>query len=154
MRINEFKLEEYFSKYEFKASFLLCSSDCESFSIEELLSFEPESELNLKKLRLGYTESQGNPALRKEISNLYENIKSENILVFAGAEEGIFICMNILLKKGDHIIVQFPAYQSLYSVALSIGCEVTKWVMDEKKNWELDLNFLKDHIKKKSNSNK
>jgi aspartate/methionine/tyrosine aminotransferase len=148
MRINDFKLEEYFANYEFKALFLLCASDCESFSIEDLLSLEPESELKLKKLRLGYTESQGNPALREEISNLYENTKSEDILVFAGAEEGIFICMNILLKKGDHIIVQFPAYQSLFEVANSIGCEITKWIMDEKKNWDLDLKFLKDHIKK------
>ena len=148
MKISPFKLEDYFAKYEFTAKYLLCASDCETFSIEELLSFEPESELNLKKLRLGYTESQGNPALRKEISNLYENTKPEDILVFAGAEEGIFICMNILLNKEDHIIVQFPAYQSLFEVANSIGCEITKWVMDEQNNWELDLNYLKDHIKK------
>ena len=148
MKISPFKLEDYFAKYEFTAKYLLCASDCETFSIEELLSFEPESELNLKKLRLGYTESQGNPALRKEISNLYKNTKPEDILVFAGAEEGIFICMNVLLNKEDHIIVQFPAYQSLFEIANSIGCEITKWVMDEQNNWELDLNYLKDHIKK------
>jgi len=148
MKIKDFKLEEFFAKYEFAASYLLCASDCESFSVEELLSFESESELNLRKLRLGYTESQGNIVLRKEISNLYNKVDSEDILVFAGAEEGIFICMNVVLERGDHIIVQFPAYQSLHSVALSIGCEVTKWVMSEHNNWELDLNFLKDHIRK------
>jgi len=148
MKIKDFKLEEFFAKYEFKASYLLCASDCESFSVEELLSLESESEKILKNLRLGYTESQGNPDLREEISNLYVNMNPENLIIFSGAEEGIFIFMNVFLNKGDHIIVQFPAYQSLFEVANSIGCEVTKWIMDEKNNWDLDLNFLQDNIKK------
>ncbi len=148
MKIKDFKLEEYFAKYEFKASYLLCASDCESFSVEELLSLEPKSKNILKNLRLGYTESQGNLDLRVEISNLYVNMNPENIIVFSGAEEGIFIFMNVFLNKGDHVVVQYPIYQSLQSVAQSIGCEVTKWVMDEKNNWDLDLNFLQDNIKK------
>ena len=113
MKIQDFKLEEYFAKYEFKAKYILCASDCESFSIEELLSYEPESEKLLDNLRLGYTESQGSPDLRKEISKLYSNMNPENIVIFSGAEEGIFIFMNVYLKKGDHLIVQFPAYQSI-----------------------------------------
>ena len=30
-----------------------------------------------------------------------------------------------LLEPGDHVICTFPGYQSLYQLALSIGCEVT-----------------------------
>lgn len=116
--------------------------------MEELLSLESESENNLKNLRLGYTKSQGNHVLREQISNLYENTEPEDILFFSGAEEGIFVFMNILLKKGDHIIVQYPAYQSLLSIADSIGCEITKWFMDEKNDWDIDLNLLKQNIKK------
>jgi hypothetical protein len=33
------------------------------------------------------------------------------------SKEGIFIAMNVLLHKGDHIIVHFPCYQSLLEVA-------------------------------------
>ena len=142
MKINPFKLEDYFAKYEFNAKYMLCASDCESFTVKELLSLEDQANEKLEKVWLGYTESQGNPILREEISNLYENIESKNVIVFSGAEEGIFIFMNILLKRGDHIIVQFPAYQSLFDVANSIGCEVTKWVMNENHDWELDINFL------------
>ena len=148
MKINDFKLERFFAKYEFSTPYLLCSSDCESFSIGELLASEKNSENKLKKLCLGYTESQGSPILRKEISKLYDNIKPEEIIVFAGAEEGIFVFMNVLLEKGDHVIVQYPAYQSLHEIAKSIGCRITKWVMDDKDKWELDLDFLKKKIKK------
>ena len=148
MRIEEFKLERFFAKYEFKAPHLLCSSDPESFSIEELLDLEPDSMESFKKQWLGYTETQGNPKLRKEITKLYEKINPENILVHSGAEEGIFIFMNVALKPCDHIITMFPAYQSLYEVAKSVGCEVTKWVLDENDSWELNIDFLKQNIKK------
>ncbi len=147
MRIKDFKLEQFFTKYEFIAPYLLCCSDCESFSVGELLELDENSEEDLKGLSLGYTETQGNPSLRKEISNLYENIDLDDVVVLLGAEEGIFIFMNVFLDKGDHIIVQYPAYQSLFEVAISIGCEVTKWEMNEQNNWELEIDFLKNSIK-------
>ncbi len=148
MKIKDFKLERFFSKYEFNVKYLLCSSDCESFTINELLNLEKGSEKEFKDLLLGYTESQGSQKLRKEISNLYDNIKLEEIIVFSGAEEGIFILMNVLLDKNDHIIVQSPTYQSLYEVANSINCEVTEWEMNEESDWELDVDFLMKNIKK------
>ena len=148
MKIKEFKLEEFFAKYEFAVKYSLCSSDCETFSVNELLSLEQNSINELKQIYLGYTESMGNPRLREEISKLYNNIEAEDVIVFSGAEEGIFIFMNVLLSERDHVIVQFPAYQSLFEIANSIGCEVTKWPMIEGKRWELDINFLKSRIKK------
>jgi aspartate/methionine/tyrosine aminotransferase len=146
MKIKGFKLEEYFAKYEFNVKYTLCSSDCESFSVDELLVLEKDSLEDLKKLWLGYTESFGNPILRSEISKLYGNIGTDEVIVFSGAEEAIFIFMNVLLKKDDHIIVQYPAYQSLYEIANAIGCKVTKWLMDDGNNWELDLQFLESNL--------
>ncbi len=147
MKINPFKLERFFGKYEFKAPYMLGSSDCESLLIEEILAFEPGFEKNFLKTNLGYTECEGLPLLREEIAKLYQNVDSSHIFCFAGAQEAIFIFMNIMLKSRDHIIVQFPAYQSLYEVANSIGCEITKWPMLEDKNWELNLDFLEKNIK-------
>jgi len=147
MRLEDFKLEDFFAKYEFNVKYLLCSSDCESFTVDELLKLEDSAEKNLKNHWLGYTESLGHPELRKEISKLYQKSDYNDVIVFAGAEEGIFIFMNVFLNKGDHIIVQYPAYQSLFEVALAIGCEVTKWDIHDETNWELDTTFLLDNIK-------
>jgi aspartate/methionine/tyrosine aminotransferase len=55
--------------------------------------------------------------------------------------------MNVALGRGDHVIVHDPCYQSLREIAVAIGCEVTKWTAQEQNNWELELNFLKSHIK-------
>lgn len=146
MKLNDFKLERFFARFEFNAPYLLCTSDCESFTVEELLALEKNAEKDFKKLHLGYTETLGNPGLRREISRLYFNATPENIIVLAGAEEGIFIFMNGLLEPGDHIIVQSPCYQSLTEVANAIGCNVTEWPMDPQHNWEMDLNFLTQNI--------
>ncbi|MDQ7826054.1 MAG: aminotransferase class I/II-fold pyridoxal phosphate-dependent enzyme [Candidatus Eremiobacteraeota bacterium] len=149
MKIADFRLERFFARHEFSAPYLLCSSDCESWSVEELLSLEEGSLSELRALRLGYTESLGHPALREELARLYERMGADDIIVFSGAEEAIFIFMNVALGKGDHVIVQFPAYQSLYEVADSIGCRVTRWVMDERKGlWHLDMDLLERLIEK------
>ena len=96
MRIKSFRLEEYFAKYEFNVEYSLCSSDCESFTINELLSMDSSSSVNFKDVWLGYTESLGHPVLREEISKLYSCINLDEIIVFSGAEEAIFIFMNVL----------------------------------------------------------
>lgn len=151
MRIKPFKLERYFAKWEFKAPYLLCCSDCQSFTQKELLAMAGAKDRQMyQNLYLGYTESLGHPILRQEIGKLYGQKTAERIITFAGAEEGIFALMNVLLNKGDQIIVTFPAYQSLYEVAQSIGCSVTKWQLEERNNWELDLDFLQSSITKKT----
>jgi DNA-binding transcriptional MocR family regulator len=86
MRIPPFKLERFFARYEFKAPYLLSSSDCESLSIQELLDLEPESADRFHSHWLGYTESQGSPELRQEIARLYDRITPDDVLVHAGAE--------------------------------------------------------------------
>ena len=87
MQIPAFKLERYFAQYEFNVKYVLCASDCESFSIQDLLDFEPNAADLFHQHWLGYTESQGRPSLQREISNLYENIEPQQVLVHTGAEE-------------------------------------------------------------------
>ncbi|MDZ7599689.1 MAG: hypothetical protein U5J82_15735 [Desulfobacterales bacterium] len=40
MKLRPFKLERYFAKYEFSAPYLMCSSDCESMRLQDLLALE------------------------------------------------------------------------------------------------------------------
>jgi aspartate/methionine/tyrosine aminotransferase len=142
MHIQPFKLERYFAKYEFSARYLLCSSDCESLSVGDLLALEPGAEDAMRRHWLGYTESPGSPSLRKEISQIYTSIAPEEVLVFSGAEEGIFLFVLAALKEGDHLIVHWPCYQSLFEVAKSIGAEVTLWEARRENGWALDLDEL------------
>ena len=143
MELVPFKLERYFASYEFNTKYLLCCSDCESFSVGDLLAFEPEADEGFKRHWLGYTEPTGASSLRQEISRIYTGIQTGQVLVHSGAEEAIFLFMHAVLQPGDHIIVHWPCYQSLFEIARSIGCEVTFWKARLEHKWALDLDELK-----------
>lgn len=149
MKINDFKLECYFGLYEFTAPYLLTQSDCESMTTKELLSMEPGAEEGYLNQWLGYTETWGDPELRKLIAGLYKNMSSENVLVFHGAQEAIFGYMNVMLNPGDHMIAMYPNYQSAYEVANSVpGCELSMWeIKDDGEKWVVDFDELESLIK-------
>ncbi|MHB8055937.1 MAG: aminotransferase class I/II-fold pyridoxal phosphate-dependent enzyme [Candidatus Aminicenantales bacterium] len=150
MKIQPFKLERYFAAHEFSATYLMCASDCEALSLSELLATaDADSWKEWLGLKLGYTESQGHHALREEIARLYENIKADEVLTVT-PEEGIYIAMNTLLKRGDHVVVTFPGYQSLYEIAISLGCEVSKWTPREENGWIFKIDDLGDLIRDKT----
>ena len=141
--LTPFKLERYFARYEFKVQYLLSASDCESLSLRELLGLaDPDSLAHWEQLRLGYTESQGHPALRAEVARLYQTLTLDEVLILT-PEEGIFIAMHTLLEPGDHVLAIAPAYQSLSEIARSIGCIITPWTFaPPESGWRLDLDQL------------
>ena len=152
MKIQPFKLERYFAAHEFSAPYLMCASDCEALSLSELLAVADEDSWKMwLGLKLGYTESQGHHALRAEIARLYESVKPDEVLTVT-PEEGIYIAMTSLLKKGDHVVVTFPGYQSLYEIAISLGCEVSKWTPREENGcgWTFKIDDLGELIKEKT----
>lgn len=147
MRIADFALERYFARWEFNSRYLLCASDVEGYSMAELLALaDPETRALWDGLRLGYTESTGHPLLRAEIASLYDTIEPDEVLTFAGAEEAVFCLMNVLLDPGDHAIVTWPGYQSLYEVARAAGADVTLHELREPSGWALDVELLRRQV--------
>ncbi len=145
--MKPFTLERYFAQYEFSTHYLLSSSDCDGLTMQSLLEMADEECRKLwDELRIGYTESLGHPLLRQEIANLYKGVAPEDVLVIV-PEEGIYIAMQSILKRGDHAICTFPGYQSLYQVAEDAGCEVTRWMPEEEQGWRFNPEFLESNIR-------
>ena len=148
MRITDFKLERYFARWEFKAPYLLCSSDLEGWRLGELLALaDADGRERWERLSLGYTESSGLPALREEVARLYPGVGPEGVLTFAGAQEAVFILMNVLLGPGDHAVVTWPGYQSLYEVARAAGAEVSLLRLREEEGWRLDVEAVRRELR-------
>jgi aspartate/methionine/tyrosine aminotransferase len=151
MRLPDFALERYFARWEFTAELLLCASDLESWPLMDLLALADDDGLSRwGGLRLGYTESPGDPALRAEIAGLYEHVAPDDVLVFSGAEEAIFALHNVLLRPGDHAIVVQPAYQSLAEVAHAVGADVTGAELRAQDGWRLDVAAVRAALRPKS----
>jgi len=147
LRIADFDLERYFARWEFASRYLLCASDVQGYPMGDLLALaDDETRAMWTDLRLGYTESTGHPLLRAEIASLYATIESDEVLTFAGAEEGLFCLVNVLVGPGDHVIATWPGYQSLYEIARSVGADVTLYELREETGWSLDLDLLRRQV--------
>ena len=140
MKLPIFKLEDFLAHWEFKAPYLLCNSDAQTIPMSELvLLADTESRHLWENLHLGYTETKGLPLLREEAASLYSHIAADGILMFAGAEEGIFCAINTLVSPDDHVIALVPAYQSLVDLPRSLGADVTTISLTVEQNWQLDM---------------
>ena len=143
MELDDFKLETFFARWEFTVRYLLCSSDVEPVSLRDLLALaEPEHRALWDDLSLGYTESRGHPELRREIAALYREVSPDQVIVCSGAEEAIFVVMNVVCRAGDHAVVVTPCYQSLFTIPRAAGAEVTAVPLDRERGWALDLDRL------------
>jgi aspartate/methionine/tyrosine aminotransferase len=150
MSLRPFELERYFAKYEFNTRLLLSSSDCESRSVDELLSFEPDASEKFRALGLGYIDSRGGPELREAIAGIYGGVFRDEILCFSGAEEAIFLFMHAVLAAGDEIVVHQPCYQALAEVPRALGAKVVPWLARAEEGWALDQGELEKLVTAKT----
>ncbi|GAA1563844.1 pyridoxal phosphate-dependent aminotransferase [Kribbella sancticallisti] len=140
--LPDFKLETYFSRWEFSARYHLTASDAQTTAVSELLDLaDDDGRRRWETLALGYTETRGLPALREEIARTYDGVVPEDVLCFAGAEEAIYLAMHVLLDPGDHAVVLTPNYQAAETIPLSI-CEVTGVALQEDNGWALDVDAV------------
>jgi aspartate/methionine/tyrosine aminotransferase len=147
MRMADFELERFFARWEFAVRHLLCASDVEGWGMGELLALADDETTALwRDLRLGYTEAPGHPLLRREIAATFDTLAADDVLVCSGAEEGIFALVNVLLGPGDHAIVTWPGYQSLYEVARAAGADITLHELREADGWAIDLETLRAQV--------
>lgn len=146
-RLPDFRLETYFSRWEFTARHHLTASDAQTMAVAELLQLaDPADRAAWESLTLGYTETYGDPGLRQAIAETCTLAQAEDVLCFAGAEEALYLAMQVLLSPGDHAVVITPNYQAAETVPLSI-CEVTGVALtphpDPARGWALDLDRVR-----------
>lgn len=145
--MRDFALEVHFSKWEFNAKHHMTASDCQSMTIAELMAMaSDEDRASFENCWLGYTEDVGALDLREVIAETYAQIAPDEILCFAGAEEGIYAAMRVLLSPQDHAVVVVPNYQAAETVPLEI-CKVSGVRLRPDQNWRLDLDALESAIR-------
>ena len=75
--------------------------------------------------RVGYTPATGIPELREAISEFVNekygtDVEPEEVAVTAGAKSALFMCITLLTKPGDEVVVPdpgFPAYECIVRYA-------------------------------------
>jgi aspartate/methionine/tyrosine aminotransferase len=135
-----FRLEEYLGAWEFKARYHLTASDAQSMTVGDLLALGGEAAREaFTALPLSYTETWGGNDVRRAVASTYEHLDEDCILTFAGAEEALFWALQEIVGPGDHALVAVPCYQSMETVTLATGAEVTPLRMRPENGWALDI---------------
>ncbi len=143
-------MERWLNTYESMAKYEMAETDIKPFTLRELLELGDFGELKEKlfDMRLGYNNpTKGSEMLRNLVASLYgNNTSADNVLMTTGAIEADFLVANVLVSPGDTIVVQFPAYQALYSTAEARGAKVKYWKMKFEDGFEPDITELEKLI--------
>ena len=143
MKITPFETEHFFARYEFTTPYLLSVSDCESMNVGDLLEASGWDNRKITNLRLGYTESQGNPELRAAVARDYETICDDDVIILGSPIEGIYLTLRALLGPDNQAIVLVPAYDALINITEHICQDVRRWPLKaEESRWSLDFDLL------------
>jgi aspartate/methionine/tyrosine aminotransferase len=141
--LRTFRLEEYLGEWEFSARHYLTASDAQTVTLEELLAMGSEEDREgFLRMPLSYIETWGTENLREAVAGTYDNVDAGHVLAFAGAQEALFWAMQELAGPGDHAVVTVPCYQSMETVTLATGAEVSALLMRRENGWALDLDEL------------
>jgi len=141
-------------EYETTAKYNIAETCCASISVNELrdISDNKDEEIIDLSTALTYGEIPGTMKLRGNLARLYSSkvgtpLHTDNILIQPGAIAANNLIFYSLVGPGDHVICHYPTYQQLYSVPASLGAEVDLWKANPEKDWQLDIEELKNLIK-------
>ena len=135
MKIDNFKVEDWFNKYEHLAKYDLADTCVDSLSVNELLSLTGEKFDNILDRKLNYGDIHGSDRLKNAISGLYINQKSGNITITHGAIGANQLVIMTLVESRDKVVSIIPTYQQHYSIPKSFGADVETFYLEEKNNW-------------------
>jgi aspartate/methionine/tyrosine aminotransferase len=143
------KVEQFFGEWDARVEHVACASDVDGLSMRELLQLaDPETRALWEGLELGYTDTLGHPLLREAITEQYARMRAGEITVCGGgAVEAIFLLANVLLKPGDHALVVWPAFESLFRIAPTLGATITPIELDAGNGWRLDLDVVRQAVR-------
>ena len=143
-----FRLEAFFSEWDPLLKHNIAQSDAETMTIGELLAFGTGEDRDaFERLTLGYPLGWGATELRQAVASTYDAIDWEHTLMFSGAEEAIYLGITEMAGPGDHAIVTVPNYQSMESVTVATGAEVTGVMLDAANDWAFDLDDVRKALR-------
>lgn len=148
MRIENFKVEDWFNEYEKFAKYDMADTCVESLSLDELFNLTGFKDItSILKKKLNYGDIQGSNRLHDAIKTMYNPINPNSaITVTHGAIGANSLVMQTIIDKGDKVVSILPTYQQHYSIPKALGANLKTVFLKEENNWLVDLDELKKSV--------
>jgi aspartate/methionine/tyrosine aminotransferase len=88
----------------------------------------------------GYTSHAGLPALRERIVNDYPqlNLNSDQVIVTAGSQEGLYLALMTLVDEGDEVLLPDPGFVAYPTIVQMAGGKPTFYRLPAARGFEFD----------------
>jgi len=123
MKLAQMQMENWFIKTA-SCKYNFSESGVPDFTLDEFFKKIKINKSILNNVYLGNNSTWGSLELRKAISNVYQNIKPDNLIVTNGTSEALYIFFNLFLSKGSKVFVLSPAFPPLYLIPQALGAKV------------------------------
>ncbi len=148
MKIEQFRMERMQSTWENVVEFNLSESGVHPLSLRELVSDRELEEI--LSLGLGYSQTNGTPALRSEIARLYPGASADQVLATAGSSEANFLLMWSLIEPGDEVVFMMPNYMQMWGLARGFGAALKPLWLKRSLGWAFDPGELEPLVTSKT----
>ena len=148
MKIDNFKIEDWFNEYEKLAIYNMADTCVESLSLDNLFDIIGNKKNHLEYItaqKLNYGTIHGSDRLKTAIRTLYSNSEFP-ITVTHGAIGANELVMKSIIEPDDKVVSVIPTYQQHYSIPKSLGANLKIVFLKEENNWLPDINELKEAI--------
>jgi aspartate/methionine/tyrosine aminotransferase len=142
MKIETFKMERMQSTWENAVEYNLSESGVHPLTLEELL--DPVETEALRRVGIGYTQTNGTPGLRERIAGLYPRTSPDQILVTAGSSEANFLLMWSLIEPGDEVLFELPNYMQMWGLLRAFGAKVKPFRLRQELGWQPDPDEIRE----------
>jgi aspartate/methionine/tyrosine aminotransferase len=148
MKIEPFRMERMQSTWENVVEYNLSESGVHPLSLRELVSDRELEEI--LSLGLGYSQTNGTPALRSGIARLYPGASVDQVLATAGSSEANFLLMWSLIEPGDEVVFMMPNYMQMWGLARGFGAALKPLWLKRSLGWAFDLGELERLVTSKT----
>lgn len=148
MKIETFKMERMQSTWENVVEYNLSESGVHPLTLNEFLT--PDELAEVRRVEIGYTQTNGTPELRERIAPLYPGIGLGQILATAGSSEANFLLIWSLIEPGDEVLFELPNYMQMWGLLRAFGAKVKPFTLREETGWQPDSDELRKLVTNKT----
>ena len=137
MKMDVFQMERMQSTWENLVEYDLSESGVRPVTLQEMIDLGFDLAAILRT-PLGYSQSDGTPALKQELMKIYPGAAPENIEVTNGTSEANYLVALTLIRDGDGFAMEIPNYMQLWGIPPSLGARAATFRLRHEAGWEPD----------------
>jgi len=141
MNIDAFKMERLQSTWENVVEYNLSESGVHPLTLKEFLT--PAEIESLAEVKMGYTQTNGTPGLRRAVAHFYPGAGPDQILATAGSSEANFLLIWSLIEPGDEVLFEIPSYMQMWGLLRAFGADIKPFHLREGSGWQPDLDEMR-----------